>query len=189
MGHRSKRRKFKFPRDASLYGFGYDASREDYLVVVVWKDRNCQLLKCFSLRTNSWINLDAALPNPLGLIEWRRARGLFLNGSIHWLLSSILVFDLKKRSFSKISLPEQLIMHDPATIVTLEGCLALYSRDYVKGKTHIWVMKEYKVNSSWTLYVIPCLQFEPLCLSNGSDIIVLDPISVSRSFKFAKYNV
>ncbi|QHO09547.1 F-box protein [Arachis hypogaea] len=170
---RNMGRYFNFLDHAILYGFGYDASRDDYLVVVAWQHGGCQRLDCLSLRANSWISLDAALPKPLGLTEWR-SRGLFLNGSIHWFASShvkhyyeaLLVFDLKERSFLKISLPEQPIMRGPTTFVILGGCLALYFHDYVERKTHIWVMKEYKVQSSWTLYVIPCLEFEPLCLSN-----------------------
>ncbi|KAL4382802.1 hypothetical protein AHAS_Ahas04G0269900 [Arachis hypogaea] len=195
--HRSKLRRLNFPRDARLYGFGYDASRDDYLVVVASQDGYCQHLDCLSLKTNSWINLDAALPESLGFMK-RQSPGLFLHGSIHWLCyslqgdysESLLIFDLKERSFSKISLPEQLIMHCSATIVTLGGCLALYYEDdVVERKTSIWVMKEYKVNSSWTLYEIPCLKFEPLCLSNGSDIMALDPTAVSGPLKFAKYNI
>ncbi|KAL4301167.1 uncharacterized protein DS421_17g597090 [Arachis hypogaea] len=128
----------------------------------------------------------------------RRPPRLFLNGSIHWLYyshkehyrESILTFDLKERRFSKISLPEQLSRHGLTTIVTLGGYLALYYQDFVERKTHIWVMKEYKVNSSWTLYEIPCLRFEPLCLSNDSDIIALDPTTpVFGPLKFAKYNI
>ncbi|QHO23204.1 F-box protein [Arachis hypogaea] len=66
----NKRRYFiKFLRKASLYGFGYDASRDDYLVVVAWQDGDCQHLDCLSLRTNSWINLDAALPKRFGFMK------------------------------------------------------------------------------------------------------------------------
>ncbi|XP_057756611.1 F-box protein CPR1-like [Arachis stenosperma] len=197
--HRNKGMYFHFPGNARLYGFGYDTSRDDYLVVIAWHDGDCQHLDCLSLRTNSWINLDAALPKPLGFMEWV-SHGLFLNGSIHWFPFSysrgshcyregLLTFDLKERSFSNISLPEQLIMGGPATFVILGGCLALYSQCYVERKTDIWVMKEYKVQSSWTLYEVPYLISKYLCLSNHSDIFALEPISVSSSLKFAKYNI
>ncbi|RYR60241.1 hypothetical protein Ahy_A04g017314 [Arachis hypogaea] len=76
--HRSEQRYVKFPGDANLYGFGYDASRDNYLVVVAWLDGcgNYQHLDCLSLTTNSWINLDVALPKPLGSIGCR-PRGLY----------------------------------------------------------------------------------------------------------------
>ncbi|KAL4390649.1 hypothetical protein AHAS_Ahas03G0166200 [Arachis hypogaea] len=73
---RGKGRYFYFPDNAILYEFGYDATRDDYLVVVAWKDSNCQLLDCLSLRTNSWINLDAALPKRFGFCLWE-SEGLF----------------------------------------------------------------------------------------------------------------
>ncbi|MED6186498.1 hypothetical protein PIB30_067270 [Stylosanthes scabra] len=184
------------PADASLYGFGYDASRDDYLVVVAWHDSDRQHhLDCFSLRDNSWINLDSALPKPFGGRE-RQCCGLFLNGSIHWLSYSIkadsealLMFDLKERTFSKIYVPEQLVTCHSPNLVLLGGCLALYSQEFGQKKTDIWVMKEYKVNSSWTYYEIPGRHLKPLCLSSNGDIIVLDSIFPYGDLKFAKYNV
>ncbi|RYR60242.1 hypothetical protein Ahy_A04g017315 [Arachis hypogaea] len=83
-------------------------------------------------------------------------------------------------------------MGRPGRFVILGGCLAFYSHDYFGHKTDIWVMKEYKVQSSWTLYAIPGLEFDPLCLSNGSDIIGVDPFGVSipvGSIKLVKYNI
>ncbi|MED6106065.1 hypothetical protein PIB30_001458 [Stylosanthes scabra] len=100
-----------------MYGFGYDASQDDYSVVVGWRDEEKQPhMDCFSLRTNSWIDIVAALPKPLGSFEFNSC-GLFLNGAIHWLSvplkdnsgDPILVLDLKERTFSKISVPAQAI--------------------------------------------------------------------------------
>ncbi|MED6174806.1 hypothetical protein PIB30_072420 [Stylosanthes scabra] len=187
---------FTFP---SLYGFGYDESRDDYLVVVAWNDINLQHhLDFFSLRTNSWISLDSALPKPFSWRNWESC-GLFLNGAIHWLSCSlkayseaILIFDLKERSFSKISIPESHVSYHTANLVLLGGCLAfhMYSHDdHGEYKTYIWVMKEYKVQSSWTLYEIPYGYFEPLCLFTDSDIVALVNIPLDRPLKFAKYNV
>ncbi|MED6160157.1 hypothetical protein PIB30_048712 [Stylosanthes scabra] len=186
--------------DAIIYGFGYDDSQDDYIVVLAWRDRYPQSqrlqnhLDCFSLRTNSWINLDPALPKPLGWREWQPC-GLFLNGAIHWLsydlhsyIDAILIFDLKDRSFSKISIPE-LLVRSSANLIVLGGCLALDIHDH--HKTYIWVMKEYKVQSSWTLmYEIPYGDCDPLCLSNGfgSDIILLEYSEGYTKIRFAKYN-
>ncbi|XP_057756615.1 F-box/kelch-repeat protein At3g06240-like [Arachis stenosperma] len=165
-----------------LHGFGYDASQDDYLVVAAWGDSESQEdhLECLSLKTNSWINLDAALPNPLGIYHGR-SRGLFLNGAIHWVSSNlkdyrdaILIFDLKERTFSMISAPEQLptSAYFYPSLALLGGCLALYYHNNDSYKTHIWVMKEYKVQCSWTLYQIPSYGgFQPLCLSSNRYII------------------
>ncbi|RYR16667.1 hypothetical protein Ahy_B04g073703 [Arachis hypogaea] len=180
---------FNFHDHAILFGFGYDASQDDYLVVLAWE--NSQLhVHCFSLKTNSWINLDAALPKPLGHKMWQ-SRGLFLHGAIHWLtcygayMNAILIFDLKERSFSTTSVPVKHY-NEYSGLTLLGGCLTLFSYDHV-GKTYIWVMKEYKVTSSWILmYDIHCFKPMPLSLSNGSDIIAL--LSTTK-LKFAKYNV
>ncbi|MED6106091.1 hypothetical protein PIB30_001487 [Stylosanthes scabra] len=151
----------KFPGPSSLYGFGYDASLDDYLVVVAWHDTDRQHhLDCFSLRTDSWINLDSALPKPLDPWDWKLG-GLFLNGSIHWLR----VFDPLKtynelnegKKFLIISIPQQVVAYPDANLVLLGGCLTIYCRGYDADKTNIWVMKDYKVHSSWTLHVIPAM--------------------------------
>ncbi|MED6225656.1 hypothetical protein PIB30_095717, partial [Stylosanthes scabra] len=98
----------------------------------------------------------SALPKPVLPWFWEY-RGLFLNGAIHWLSSplrsyidAILMFDLKERSFSKISVPEQLVGFY-ANLKVLGECLALEFRDHDNHKSYMWVMKEYKVQSSWTL--------------------------------------
>ncbi|XLR21061.1 F-box/kelch-repeat protein At3g23880 [Arachis hypogaea] len=180
------------PISPSLYGFGYDASQDDYLVFVASQDKNGQdHFDCLSLRTNSSTNLDFALSKPLGRSNWE-SRGFFLNGAIHWsscTLSvrdySILIFDLKERSFSTISMPEQVMGYlNPIHLVLLGGCLALYS--YECDKTNIWVMKQYKVQSSWTFYQIS-RKTVPLYLCNGSDIVALDLVLGTR-LRFAKYN-
>ncbi|XP_020997390.1 F-box protein CPR1-like [Arachis duranensis] len=153
-----------------LYGFGYDAWQDDYLVVVAWQDMyNHDHFDCFSMRTNSWIDFDAALPKPLfsfgsQSIGSCQSFGWFLNGAIHW---------VKERTFSRISGPEQLVMSawSHPKLALLGGCLALYYCNYDSRNTHIWVMKEYKVHSSWTLYQIPHEGFRPLCLSSNGDII------------------
>ncbi|XP_057730799.1 F-box/kelch-repeat protein At3g06240-like [Arachis stenosperma] len=96
---------FCFFHDVLLYGFGYDASQDDYVVVVAYegKDGENHFDLC-CLRSNSWINLDAELPKSL---DWSdlKPNGLFCN-AIHWstyeFLNDILIFDLKERSFSKI---------------------------------------------------------------------------------------
>ncbi|QHO09958.1 hypothetical protein HN873_014359 [Arachis hypogaea] len=205
--HIVSRRKHKgvsLPKKFHLYGFGYDVSRDEYLVILAWQDKDDHYhFDCFSLRTNSWINLDAAFPKSLGLMEWQ-PHGLLLNGAIHWLPLSlkayrdaILIFDLKERAFSMISAPEQLVMSACSypRLALLGGCLALYypnkyypNNDSYCWNTHIWVMKEYKVHSSWTLYQIPCGNFQPLCLSSNGDIIGTASI-FSRKVGCFIYNV
>ncbi|XP_057756618.1 F-box/kelch-repeat protein At3g23880-like [Arachis stenosperma] len=165
---------FCFLHDALLYGFGYDASQDDYVVVVAYKGKDGEnhFDMCY-LRSNSWISLDAALPKSSSWDNWK-PKGLFCNGAIHWstyeYCIDILIFDLKKRSFSTIC-GQHLFK---PRLVLLGGCLAFYlygENTAGENTTEVWVMKEYKVESSWTVYEIPLELFKPLCLSANGDII------------------
>ncbi|RYR60247.1 hypothetical protein Ahy_A04g017320 [Arachis hypogaea] len=163
--------------DFDVYGFCYDASHDDYLVFLGWQNEHGRdHFHCFSLRTNSWIDFGDALLKPLGFDNWQSC-GLFLNGAFHWVPSrpkdyrdAILIFDLKERTFSTISAPEQLRTSYYSSLTLLGGCLALYYYNDDSYKTDIWVMKEYKVHSSWTLYQIP-FRFQPLYLPSAMDLI------------------
>ncbi|XP_057754018.1 F-box protein CPR1-like [Arachis stenosperma] len=195
--HRSKPPGPRIAYDLYLHGFGYDASQDDYLLLLAWCDCEGQYhLDCFSLRTNSWINLDAAVPKLMGFRYWHSG-GLFFNGVVHWVpfdfedytdyTDAIVIFDLKEMTFSTISAPEQLSCSYPG-LALLGGCLALYSRYNDCRNTDIWVMKEYKVHSSWTLYQIPCKDFLPLSLSSNRDIIGRGYTSSGKTGYFI-YNV
>ncbi|MED6106073.1 hypothetical protein PIB30_001466 [Stylosanthes scabra] len=168
-----------------LYGVGYDASNDDYLVVFTLKEDR---IDCFSLRKNSWMKINVEFPISLTRFD-TKPKGLFLNGGIHWLCyEAILMFDVREKSLSEICLPpeQNSVGGASSNLVILDGCLALYY--YEPYKTKIWVMKEYKVWSSWTLYVIRYRYFNacirPLCLSNGGDFIGLD-----SKDKISKYNL
>ncbi|KAK2379244.1 hypothetical protein QL285_067063 [Trifolium repens] len=67
---------------------------------------------------------------------------------------------------------------------------SLYAKDYGKRTIEIWVMKEYKLNSSWTKTFVFPLDitsnfpiFNPICSTNNGDII-----GTSSSSKMVKYN-
>ncbi|XLT57518.1 F-box protein CPR30-like [Arachis ipaensis] len=54
---------FSVRGEALLYGFGYDASQDDYVIVVAYKGKDGENhFDLFCLKSNSWVNLDAALP-------------------------------------------------------------------------------------------------------------------------------
>ncbi|XP_057757508.1 F-box protein CPR1-like isoform X2 [Arachis stenosperma] len=191
--HRSQHHGRRIPYGVYFHGFGYDASQDDYLLLVAWSDWKGQYhLDCFSLRTNSWINLDVAVPK-LFFYYWHNG-GLFFNGAVHWVPSvlmdyrdGIVIFDLKEMTFSTISAPEQLSRSCPS-LALLGGCLTLSSPNNDFRNTDIWVMKENKVHSSWTLYRIPCKDFRPLCLSSNRDIIGSGYTSCGKTGYFI-YNV
>ncbi|XP_061355098.1 F-box/kelch-repeat protein At3g23880-like [Gastrolobium bilobum] len=161
-----------------LIGFGYDPSADDYLVVVLWPKHDSNLatrLVLFSLRTNSLKEIQGPhipyyhIDNP----------SFLCNDAIHWLAydenllaTVILAFDLMKKNFYEISLPDGDFTDDfnYDYLGTMGGCLCL-SRLH-DSKTMVWIMKEYKVQSSWTMLEIPrCLS--AVCMAKGGELVAL----------------
>ncbi|XP_057459206.1 F-box/kelch-repeat protein At3g06240-like [Lotus japonicus] len=162
----------------TLVGFGYDKSTDDYLLVLIRKYycKQCvrrpkimnshaphPRIQVFSLKTNapsfiSGFEFDFKYDPP-------NMEGLFLNQSLHWLVESnathlplIVAFDLIDRSLSEITLSKDFVQlwhnKDLCYLTILGGCLSLYYLGFqyegANGvRDQIWVMKEYKVSSSW----------------------------------------
>ncbi|XP_057422508.1 F-box/kelch-repeat protein At3g23880-like [Lotus japonicus] len=124
------------------------------------------------------------------------ASGLFLNQSLHWLVKSkaiglhvIIAFDLVERSLSEIpltpDLAQELTTLENYHLTVLGGCLGLCCNDVGDDHemTEIWVMKEYRVQSSWTRsFVLPEYDFIPICFTVGGGVFGSD--SSKRFEKF-----
>ena len=99
-----------------LYGFGYDQSTDDYLVVLLSYDqtltnRSVSHLELFSLRDNTWNQIgDPHLTyfNAAPIVKV----GSFFNGAFHWvarrndLSVDVIVFDLMERKLLEMPLPD-----------------------------------------------------------------------------------
>ncbi|KAK7363683.1 hypothetical protein VNO77_05834 [Canavalia gladiata] len=176
-----------------LCGFGYDPSRDDYLVVQASYEPNVvdvvTRVEIFSLRANTWTEMegtDLTYMNPSD--DPIPRHGSLINGAIHWLafrsdisVNVIVAFDLTERSFSEIPLPDdvdQVYDFNTVDLWVFGGFLSLWA---MGDETDIWVMQEYKVHSSWTktfavsLDAIPTQYFSPICISNTTgDIVGVD---------------
>ncbi|XP_057435570.1 F-box/kelch-repeat protein At3g06240-like, partial [Lotus japonicus] len=169
---------------ASLYGIGYDESTDDYLLVSINSYGCDRTINLFSLKTN--------LPRSLTLDhEYHQYHdcgsrsGLLLHGSLHWLVTSsakkhhgLLAFDLVGKCLSEIALPPDLALElkkKSYCLREMRGCLGLCDFGY-GGITEIWIMKEYKVQSSWTKIVFSTHdihtkpRFFPICFTKCGDI-------------------
>lgn len=117
-------------------------------------------IKFFSCKTNSE---GRKLRVTLG-IHWP---GPFFNGALHWLaltsnkkhFGAIIAYDLRQRSFSEIPLPHDLTMEVKSKIFSLmltaiKGCLCLCHNFVDNERAEVWMMKEYKLQSSWTKFLI-----------------------------------
>ncbi|CAK8542482.1 unnamed protein product [Lathyrus sativus] len=185
-----------FNLETFLYGFAYDHSTDDYLIVLgsyEYRAFNhrvpCAIyFEIFSLRTNRWkhIKSDSQLiiDQECGFYV-----GLLLNGSIHWLVRRyegyfvdvIIAFDLKESKMSLIALPygfDYDIDDSNHDLLVLGG---LMGASIVEMPTiTIWVMKKYAVQSSWTMIIVfsvdPALHcsLSIVCFTNSGDIIGRD---------------
>ncbi|XP_057425805.1 F-box/kelch-repeat protein At3g23880-like [Lotus japonicus] len=208
-----------------LYGFGYDQSRDDYLLVLLRFGRHEPqpqafehsregLLVCmttggpevttFSRPRVEVLSVKTNVPSFIYGEEFEyvelgsaSASGLFLNKSLHWLVKSkatglhvIIAFDLVERSLFEIPLTPDLTQ-ELATLKiyhlrVLGGCLGLCCNGagVDHGMTEIWVMKEYRVQSSWTRYfVLPEYYFLPICFIEGGGVF-----GSNNSGRFEKFD-
>ncbi|KAK2368817.1 hypothetical protein QL285_081984 [Trifolium repens] len=186
-----------------FYGFGYDRSTDDYLIVSMPYDINTSYLEFFSLRANQWKQIDEGTHHIRysNATEDCREEGLLFNGVIHWFAHRndlkkdfIVAFDLMERKLLEMNLPHEFDheLHSCGVWVFQEF-LSLWAMEYVYDYDYytleIWVMKEYKVHSSWTKTrvlltdSIPSKYFSPRTCTKGGDIFGLDSCA-----RFVKYN-
>ncbi|CAI8610524.1 unnamed protein product [Vicia faba] len=113
--------------------------------------------------------------------------GSLFNGAIHWLafrcdipMNVIVAFDLTERKVLEMSLPDDFAYNDPyyCDLWVFGEFLSLWSMG--NDTVEIWVMKEYKVHSSWTITLVLPIDgistqyFSPICCTNSGDIIGTD---------------
>ncbi|XP_057459207.1 F-box protein CPR1-like [Lotus japonicus] len=189
-------------RNSILLGFGYDESTYDYLLVLIRQSYSCEFIadkfsdavknshpriQVFSLKTNV-----ASFIYGVDFDEYNAVftSGLFLNQSLHWLFESkathlplIVAFNLRDRSLFEIPLsPDCVQLYNNKTCylrVLGVSCLSLYYCGWGGGDAdEIWVMKEYKVSSSWIkFFVLPQNisfmknRFWPICFTKDGALV------------------
>ncbi|KAK8466183.1 hypothetical protein PHAVU_008G026150 [Phaseolus vulgaris] len=172
-----------------LYGFGYDPSKDDYLITIIPFSAENEA-HVFSFKTASWNSLLVNVPySDPGNCLAVRAGSLF-NETLHWLVFSkeknvavILAFDLVQRSFSEISLLDHLTTEKCGVcgLRVVGGCLGVCYSVEGSATTEIWVMKEYKVHSSWAKFiVVPTCDFSPICITKDGGIFGSDMRSLEK---------
>jgi F-box interacting protein len=172
-----------------FYGFGYDHSTDDYLVVSMSSSTNSSYLEFFSLRANTWKQIDEGTHfHYLNAIEDDPIVGLFFNGAIHWFVyclnlkkDVILAIDLMERKLLDMPLPDEVDYElDSSGLWVFQEFLSIWSRNYDNDTVEIWVMKEYKLHSSWTKThvlstdAIPTKNVSPLRSTKSGDIVGAD---------------
>jgi len=142
-----------------MYGFGYDQSRDDYLVVSLCCDLwpYSSHWEFFSLRDDTWKQIEGEGSLYKSHCTQHKV-GFLFNGAIHWLTQCfdfylsvhlIVAFDLMERKLLEMHLPDYYDGILGYCRLSLFGEFLSLCENY-HGKVKIWVMKEYKVHSSWT---------------------------------------
>jgi F-box interacting protein len=181
-----------------FYGFGYDQSTNDYLLVRMSSDSHNYdpppHLEFFSLRANKWKQIEGtqfSYTRPIG--DEQPRTGFLFNGAIHWfaycrdLQKDVIVgFDLMEKKLFNMHLPNDFPneLNDFGLWVFGEF-LSLWAEYYFDGdnddvcddRLEIWVMKDYKMDSPWTKILVHSFDdispkyFFPICSTKSGDII------------------
>ncbi|XP_061989581.1 F-box/kelch-repeat protein At3g23880-like [Rosa rugosa] len=153
-----------------FYGFGYDSRNEDCKIVrATSSSRNGNFvtqLDIFTLKTNSWRTKTKTIP----FYFMSSVVGTLLNGALHWAVRrginispsdgddhdlrpfGIVSFDLTEEVYKEVPLPCDGDKHFSFYgLGVLGGCLSMlhspHGSDY-----QVWVMKEYGVKASWSVF-------------------------------------
>ncbi|XP_057427586.1 F-box/kelch-repeat protein At3g23880-like [Lotus japonicus] len=185
------------------YGFGYHSSKDDYLVVrVSITETSLSDVQFFSFRANMWKYAESVdFPSSFTSTSTQGVDlptftnielcvGLLFNEAIHWVGSNwvagrttffIIAFDLMEKRLLEIPRPVDLYAHD-FLCFTLWVHRGFFSLSVVRRDTiEIWVMKKYKVQSSWAkTLVISLNHLYPLCSTKGGDIVMLSGLKLTK---------
>ncbi|KAL2931939.1 F-box protein CPR1 [Bienertia sinuspersici] len=154
-------------------GFGYDRLNDDYKLVVVEYYGYSRKVRVYSMKANSWKcveNMNMRVHGLEMLIPVRWASSVLIdNNLLHWLVKypaeiklSISCFNLENEQWAvNVTLPDFDVDHlDFDSVIDWgvhDGCLCL-SIDNC-DTFDVWIMKEYRVQESWTRI--------PIDVSNG----------------------
>ncbi|XP_021766318.1 F-box/kelch-repeat protein At3g23880-like [Chenopodium quinoa] len=162
----------------SVFGFGFDSSKNDYKVIriVYLKNPDFEALQVdakiaiFRLSSSCWeVNGSASVP----VLDTRQA---YVNGVIHWLAYNKLIvgFDVKGEAFKDMMLPQTLQDANISDLTIASWCdlLSVFENGYWSGKLSLWIMKDYGAPKSWVKqFVIESFVMVRSLRSNGCVIL------------------
>ncbi|KAF5201601.1 F-box/kelch-repeat protein [Thalictrum thalictroides] len=166
------------------FGFSYHRESNEYMLVMILSEWDtCSYIFVFTPGKGLWEFYKISYY----LVCCNRSN-IFVNGALHWIANApgeeylIVSLNIKDDVFQEI-LPPPLRIEDINTIEVcdLNGmlCVTCSERDLHKEEFHIWVMKEYGVDSSWIKqYVFEDLDFpfelEPLYITDDGKLLAKD---------------
>ncbi|KAA8531451.1 hypothetical protein F0562_006196 [Nyssa sinensis] len=187
----------------TFYGFGYDESINDYKVVKGVKskfpDGLSYNVSVYTRKTKYWKRIEDFhwdfLDPYVETGNWDyldpyQQTGKLVDGFLHWLAINethlIISLDLANEKFGEVALPDfeshnNSILDD---VGVLGGMLCLYCRESGTAMWTIWIMEEYGVKESWTIWMKfnsdPETLLVPLCLTTNGEVVMQG----SQMFKY-----
>ncbi|GMI96156.1 hypothetical protein like AT3G23880 [Hibiscus trionum] len=173
----------------TVYGFGFDASVDDYKVVRIncypnkaFEDGYESIFEVYSLRTNCWrmiLELPFSIPSLIA--------GKHVNGSLNWFVfhgqdefsQTILSLDLAEETCKEVPPPCYGDGASERSLGVLDGCLCVLC-NFERLYADVWVMKEYGKTESWTKLVTITYMGLPM-YPDGYYEYFAAPLFVSRS--------
>ncbi|KNA16446.1 hypothetical protein SOVF_089180 [Spinacia oleracea] len=162
----------------SVFGFGFDACKNDYKLVRIVYRKNPDFealqveasIAIFRLSSSCWeVKGSASVP----LLDTRQA---YVNGVIHWLAYNKLIvgFDVKTEAFKPMMLPQPLQNANISDLTIASWCdlLSVFENGYWSGRLCLWVMKDYGASKSWTKqFVVESFVMVRSLRKNGSVVL------------------
>ncbi|GKA12793.1 F-box protein CPR30-like protein [Tanacetum coccineum] len=152
-------------QDDRLPDFLYSWIENGFLLFVI-KTYLRNLVDIYSVKTATW--REVIFPQHLPRMYFKEAQ-VFLKGCVHWIAyerwktnvphCSIMTFDLSTEIFEEIQLPICFVCKPPASLevaVVNQQLVVVFSKNLHLPRASasnyiIWVMKEYKNPTSWTM--------------------------------------
>ncbi|XP_055961550.1 F-box protein CPR1-like isoform X2 [Mercurialis annua] len=149
------------------HGFGYDSVTGDYKVAAIVIVELLGIIQAQIFIGNVRTKACTVTQLPYMVSIRRDYMGVLVNGTLHWLVDTfyddgrsarhvIMGLDLETEEFQEVSHPGRNESFDIDMYIGVLGTWLCVFVDHSKAGIDVWVMKEYRVQESWTkLFMIP----------------------------------
>ncbi|KAK1355533.1 F-box domain-containing protein [Heracleum sosnowskyi] len=136
--------------EVPLCGFGYDRVNDDYKVVKIGKCEECTVVVVYSLKSNSWKQIQDIGSN----VHFIPEQGKFVGGALHWMTIKYprtccgIVFgiDLGLEKYKEDPFPD---VHGTFVCLVYVGESLCITDNYSESHTDVWLMKNHGEGNSW----------------------------------------
>ncbi|KAF9606820.1 hypothetical protein IFM89_029277 [Coptis chinensis] len=181
-----------------LFGFGFDPVSKVFKVItiVTLQDTVCEIVaQVYNVGTNEWgmsSEIQFNIPSKSNDNESNKESNVFVNRALHWIGSTkistgntaqqIVLFNLDTEEFQQLPLPPGLgDKNIKRNLLVLGECLGVVHAihaEYIR----IWVMKDYRLESSWSKEYI--IRHMPIDTSGASSLSANSYDEERRNFAF-----